>query len=122
MGGCEGFDFESRVLLSVRIIFRFMFSLLGPLIGYFRLSKLGFGLTFLQDPMILRSTDRLIAFAIMHQCYSSVKPSLNPFVSEMINVSSLFIVRLICRNANLFVCLVLYIYLIYAYMYFRVKE
>ncbi|XP_009131665.1 CCR4-NOT transcription complex subunit 11 isoform X1 [Brassica rapa] len=38
----------------------------------------------LQDPMILRSTDRLIAFAIMHQCYSSVKPSLNPFISEMI--------------------------------------
>ncbi|XP_013622741.1 PREDICTED: CCR4-NOT transcription complex subunit 11 isoform X2 [Brassica oleracea var. oleracea] len=41
----------------------------------------------LQDPMILRSTDRLIAFAIMHQCYSSHKPSLNPFISEMINAA-----------------------------------
>ncbi|KAF8087989.1 hypothetical protein N665_0558s0039 [Sinapis alba] len=41
----------------------------------------------LQDPMILRSTDRLIAFAIMHQCYSSNKPSLNPFISEMINAA-----------------------------------
>ncbi|CAN6975157.1 unnamed protein product [Brassica oleracea var. botrytis] len=41
-------------------------------------------LDFVTDPMILRSTDRLIAFAIMHQCYSSVKPSLNPFISEMI--------------------------------------
>ncbi|KAH0931710.1 hypothetical protein HID58_008827 [Brassica napus] len=44
-------------------------------------------LDFVTDPMILRSTDRLIAFAIMHQCYSSVKPSLNPFVSEMINAA-----------------------------------
>ncbi|KAH0888442.1 hypothetical protein HID58_050871 [Brassica napus] len=44
-------------------------------------------LDFVTDPMILRSTDRLIAFAIMHQCYSSHKPSLNPFISEMINAA-----------------------------------
>ncbi|XP_056861228.1 uncharacterized protein LOC108844367 isoform X1 [Raphanus sativus] len=41
----------------------------------------------LQDPMILKSADRLIAFAIMHQCYASRKPSLNPFISEMINAA-----------------------------------
>lgn len=38
---------------------------------------------------MLQNTERLIAFAIIHQCYSSKKPSLNPFLSEMISVSTL---------------------------------
>ena len=38
--------------------------------------------------MLLRSTDRIIAFAIMYQCYPSEKPSVNPFVFDMMNVSS----------------------------------
>uniref|UniRef100_A0A1J3K1F0 CCR4-NOT transcription complex subunit 11 n=1 Tax=Noccaea caerulescens TaxID=107243 RepID=A0A1J3K1F0_NOCCA len=41
----------------------------------------------LQDPMILPGTDRLIGFAIIYQCYSSNKPSANPFVSDMINAA-----------------------------------
>ncbi|KAL0887623.1 hypothetical protein Bca101_011606 [Brassica carinata] len=41
----------------------------------------------LQDLMLLRSTDRIIAFAIMYQCYPSEKPSVNPFVSDMINAA-----------------------------------
>ena len=38
--------------------------------------------------MLLRSSDRIIAFAIMYQCYPSEKPSVNPFISDMMNVSS----------------------------------
>ncbi|CAH8381492.1 unnamed protein product [Eruca vesicaria subsp. sativa] len=41
----------------------------------------------LQETMILKSSDRIIAFAIMYQCYSSVKPSANPFISEMISAA-----------------------------------
>ncbi|ESQ41842.1 hypothetical protein EUTSA_v10013606mg [Eutrema salsugineum] len=41
----------------------------------------------LQELMMLRSTSRLIGFAIIYQCYSSQKPSSNPFVSEMINAA-----------------------------------
>lgn len=47
-----------------------------------------FWFNFFQDLMLLRSTDRIIAFAIMYQCYPSEKPSVNPFVSDMMNVSS----------------------------------
>ncbi|CAN7067819.1 hypothetical protein HID58_038961 [Brassica napus] len=39
------------------------------------------------DLMLLRSTDRIIAFAIMYQCYPSEKPSVNPFVSDMMNAA-----------------------------------
>ncbi|CAH8380984.1 unnamed protein product [Eruca vesicaria subsp. sativa] len=39
------------------------------------------------DLMLLRSTERIIAFAIMYQCYSSKKPSVNPFLSEMVNAA-----------------------------------
>ncbi|VVB15056.1 unnamed protein product [Arabis nemorensis] len=39
------------------------------------------------DLMVLRGTDRLIAFAIIYHCYSSQKPSVNPFVSDMINAA-----------------------------------
>ncbi|KAG2273607.1 hypothetical protein Bca52824_056162 [Brassica carinata] len=46
----------------------------------------GFGSMF-QDLMLLPSTDRLIAFAIMYQCYPSEKPSVNPFVSDMVNAA-----------------------------------
>ncbi|KAJ4882545.1 hypothetical protein Rs2_32638 [Raphanus sativus] len=41
----------------------------------------------LQDLKLLRSTDRIIAFAIMSQCYPSEKPSVNPFVSDMMNAA-----------------------------------
>ncbi|CAN8255920.1 unnamed protein product [Cochlearia groenlandica] len=41
----------------------------------------------LQDQMILRGTERLIAFAIARHCYSSNKLSVNPFLSDMINAA-----------------------------------
>ncbi|EFH50152.1 predicted protein [Arabidopsis lyrata subsp. lyrata] len=41
----------------------------------------------LQDQKMLQNTERLIAFAIIHQCYSSQKPSLNPFLSEMMSAA-----------------------------------
>ncbi|KFK26080.1 hypothetical protein AALP_AA8G200300 [Arabis alpina] len=41
----------------------------------------------LQDLVLLRGTDRIIAFAIMYHCYSSQKPSSNPFVSDMITAA-----------------------------------
>ncbi|KAL1197825.1 hypothetical protein V5N11_026496 [Cardamine amara subsp. amara] len=40
-----------------------------------------------QEPMTLRGSERLIAFAIIYNCYSSEKPSQNPFVSEMISAA-----------------------------------
>ncbi|XP_023637536.1 CCR4-NOT transcription complex subunit 11 isoform X1 [Capsella rubella] len=41
----------------------------------------------LQDQKLLLGTERLIAFAIIYKCYSSQKPSLNPFLSEMISAA-----------------------------------
>ncbi|XP_021889832.1 CCR4-NOT transcription complex subunit 11 isoform X2 [Carica papaya] len=38
----------------------------------------------LQDRKALRPTERLIGFAILHQCYSSQKPSANPFISFIV--------------------------------------
>ncbi|CAN8255342.1 unnamed protein product [Cochlearia groenlandica] len=39
----------------------------------------------LQDQMVLQGTERLMAFAIVRRCYPSNKPSVNAFLSEMIN-------------------------------------
>lgn len=41
----------------------------------------------LRDRRILRPSERLIAFAILYQCYSSQEPSANPYVSQMINAA-----------------------------------
>ena len=41
----------------------------------------------LQDKKMLYSTQRLIAFAILHQTYASQKSSANPFINFIINVS-----------------------------------
>lgn len=41
----------------------------------------------LQDRRMLKSTERLIAFAILHQTYSSQPTSVNPFISYIVNVS-----------------------------------
>ncbi|XP_009378391.2 CCR4-NOT transcription complex subunit 11 [Pyrus x bretschneideri] len=41
----------------------------------------------LQDKKMLSSTQRLIAFAILQQAYSSQKPSANPFVDLLINAA-----------------------------------
>ena len=37
---------------------------------------------------MLKPSQRLVAFAILHQTYSSQPPSLNPFISFLINVST----------------------------------
>ncbi|CAH8380969.1 unnamed protein product [Eruca vesicaria subsp. sativa] len=50
-------------------------------------SVLPLPLNFPHDLMLLPSTDRIIAFAIIYQCYSSKKPSLNPFISDMMNAA-----------------------------------
>jgi hypothetical protein len=42
----------------------------------------------LQDKMMLYSTQRLIAFAILHQTYASQKSSANPFINFIINAAS----------------------------------
>ncbi|KAF7813359.1 CCR4-NOT transcription complex subunit 11 [Senna tora] len=39
------------------------------------------------DKKILKSTERLVGFAILHQAYSSQKPVSNPFVNIMINAA-----------------------------------
>ncbi|KAL9414371.1 hypothetical protein AB3S75_042775 [Citrus x aurantiifolia] len=39
----------------------------------------------LQDKKALNSTERLVAFAILHHSYCSQKPSANPFISLIIN-------------------------------------
>ncbi|AED92561.1 CCR4-NOT transcription complex subunit [Arabidopsis thaliana] len=36
---------------------------------------------------MFKNTERLIAFGIIYQCYSSQKPSFNPFLSEMISAA-----------------------------------
>ncbi|KAK3010071.1 hypothetical protein RJ639_011132 [Escallonia herrerae] len=41
--------------------------------------------TLLEDKPVLKSTQRLVAFAIIHQAYSSQQASLNPFISVLIN-------------------------------------
>jgi hypothetical protein len=41
----------------------------------------------LQDQQMFKNTERLIAFGIIYQCYSSQKPSFNPFLSEMISAA-----------------------------------
>ena len=43
---------------------------------------------FFQEKKMLNSTQRLIAFAILHQAYASQKPSANPFVNFLISVST----------------------------------
>lgn len=42
----------------------------------------------MQDKKMLKSTERLIAFAILYLSYSSQPSSANPFVVFFINVSS----------------------------------
>ncbi|XP_022741409.1 CCR4-NOT transcription complex subunit 11-like isoform X2 [Durio zibethinus] len=41
----------------------------------------------LQDKMMLSSTERLVAFAILHRCYSSQKSAANPFISFLLNAA-----------------------------------
>ncbi|GKV25417.1 hypothetical protein SLEP1_g34860 [Rubroshorea leprosula] len=41
----------------------------------------------LQDKRQLSSSERLVAFAILHQSYSSQKPSANPFISFLVNAA-----------------------------------
>ncbi|KAK9110895.1 hypothetical protein Scep_018414 [Stephania cephalantha] len=42
----------------------------------------------LEDKKMLKLTQRLIAFAILHHSYSSQQPSANPFISFIVNVAS----------------------------------
>uniref|UniRef100_A0A7N2MRT4 CCR4-NOT transcription complex subunit 11 n=1 Tax=Quercus lobata TaxID=97700 RepID=A0A7N2MRT4_QUELO len=42
----------------------------------------------LQDKKLLHSTQRLVAFAILHQTYASQKSSANPFINFIINTAS----------------------------------
>ncbi|KAK2656447.1 hypothetical protein Ddye_009499 [Dipteronia dyeriana] len=44
-------------------------------------------LLLLEDKKTLNSTERLVAFAILHQAYSSQKSSANPFISLIINTA-----------------------------------
>lgn len=48
-------------------------------------------LSSLQNKKLLKSTQRLVAFAILHQTYASQPPSSNPFVSLLINVTLLLV-------------------------------
>ncbi|KAI9087844.1 hypothetical protein K1719_030174 [Acacia pycnantha] len=41
----------------------------------------------LEDKKMLKSTERLVAFAILHQVYSSQKPASNPFINLIINAA-----------------------------------
>ncbi|KAK9012671.1 hypothetical protein V6N11_040710 [Hibiscus sabdariffa] len=41
----------------------------------------------LQDKMMLSSTERLVAFAILHRSYSSQKSAANPFISFLVNAA-----------------------------------
>ncbi|KAK2973865.1 hypothetical protein RJ640_029681 [Escallonia rubra] len=43
--------------------------------------------TLLEDKPVLKSTQRLVAFAIINQAYSSQQASLNPFISVLINAT-----------------------------------
>lgn len=47
-------------------------------------------MTFLQDKQTLRSAQRLVAFAILHQAYSSQQASSNPFIVFLVNVSEVW--------------------------------
>lgn len=40
-----------------------------------------------KTPQFLRSSERLIAFAILHQAYSSQEPSSHPFISLLVNAA-----------------------------------
>ncbi|PSS21567.1 CCR4-NOT transcription complex subunit like [Actinidia chinensis var. chinensis] len=62
-------DFKSKFPSSLR--FRFCYSLC----------------ILLQDKKILKSTQRLVALAILHQTYSSQKPSSNPFINFLVNAA-----------------------------------
>ncbi|KDP24230.1 hypothetical protein JCGZ_25887 [Jatropha curcas] len=44
-------------------------------------------LLLLEDNKMLKSTERLIAFAILHQAYSSQPTSMNPFISYIVNAA-----------------------------------
>ncbi|XP_028756504.1 CCR4-NOT transcription complex subunit 11 [Neltuma alba] len=41
----------------------------------------------LEDKKILKSTERLVAFAILHQAYSSQKPASNPFINLIVKAA-----------------------------------
>lgn len=43
----------------------------------------------MQPKKLLRATQRLVGFSILHQTYSSQKSSFNPFISFIVNVSML---------------------------------
>lgn len=47
------------------------------------------GIFYMQDNKVLTTTERLIAFALLVEAYSSQNPASNPFISFIINVSYL---------------------------------
>lgn len=47
---------------------------------------------FMQDKQMLKSSQRLVAYAILYQAYPSQKPSSNPFISLLVDVSDLFFI------------------------------
>lgn len=56
------------------------------LIWYFVEFQLKFPTVLLQENF-LNPTQRLIAFAVIHQAYASQQPSSNPFISKLVDVS-----------------------------------
>lgn len=54
----------------------------------------------LQNKKMLRPTQRLVALAILHQNYSSQKPSSNPFISLLVNVSVLAMQDVLTFSCN----------------------
>ena len=50
-----------------------------------------------QDNKVLSTTERLIAFALLVEAYSSQKPASNPFISFIVNVNTYYC-RFTCWN------------------------
>ncbi|KAJ0969400.1 hypothetical protein J5N97_022277 [Dioscorea zingiberensis] len=42
----------------------------------------------LEEKKLLKPSQRLVAFAILHQAYSSQQPTSNPFISDLVNVAT----------------------------------
>lgn len=45
---------------------------------------------YVQDNKVLSTTERLIAFSLLVEAYSSQNPASNPFINFIINVSNFF--------------------------------
>ncbi|XP_037491638.1 uncharacterized protein LOC105647034 [Jatropha curcas] len=57
-------------------------------------------LLLLEDNKMLKSTERLIAFAILHQAYSSQPTSMNPFISYIVNRFNFYVC--FCQESMVF--------------------